>query len=283
MNQKRKKKINAGSVIEKILTAIAIIAIMFFFILPIVWMLSTSLKSTVDIISQPPKILFKPVFNWYQSVLTDKAILKSCLNSLISTGVTLIIAFIVGIPGAYALARYDFVGKRFIMLWILVGLMIPLVSLIIPFYIMFKKVGLLDTHIGLIIVYLLIDIPFVVWMMGINFKQVPLEIDEAASLDGCNMIQKLILVLMPITKPGMASAAISCVIATWNEFLFAMVLTQTKAKTAPVVISGYMSTSGTNWGEMAAVAALLMLPPAIFGIAIQKSYIRGLTAGAVKS
>jgi multiple sugar transport system permease protein len=141
---------------------------------------------------------------------------------------------------------------------------------------------MLDTIWGLVIVYLLIDIPFVVWMMGINFKMVPIEIDESARLDGCGLIRLLVRILLPITGPGIASAAISCIIAIWNEFLFAMVLTQTQAKTAPVVIMNYLSTSGMRWGEMAAVAMVLIIPPAIFGICIQKSYIRGLTAGSVK-
>ena len=278
---KKKTGQNCGGWVHRICFAICVVIVMFVFILPLLWILSISLKKQIDIIAQPPKILFQPVLDYYIKVVHNADVLKGSLNSVICTFGTLLIGFLVGIPGAYAMARFSFIGKRVMMLWILMGLMIPLASLIIPFYMMFKRIGLLDTLSGLIIVYLLIDIPFVVWMMGINLKEVPIEIDESATLDGCNTLQLLVHILIPISKPGIASAAISCIIATWNEFLFAMILTQSKAKTAPVVISGFMSTSGMRWGEMAAVATFLIIPPAVFGIAIQKNYIRGLTAGAV--
>jgi multiple sugar transport system permease protein len=252
------------------------------FLLPIAWMVSMSFKRTVDIIRVPPRILFTPVLDFYKMVLRNDDVLLGYRNSFFCTVFSLLTSFILGLPAAYAMARFSFRGKRLFLLWILLGLMIPLMSLIVPFYNMYRHLGMLDTLSGLVFVYLLIDIPFVVWMMGINFKMVPVEIDESARLDGCGLIQLLIQILLPITKPGIASASISCIIAIWNEFLFAMILTQTKARTAPVVISGFLSTSGMRWGEMAAVASLLIIPPAIFGICIQKSYIRGLTAGSIK-
>ncbi|MBC5711384.1 carbohydrate ABC transporter permease [Hungatella sp. L12] len=276
--QKRKIKKMIGSIVAG--TVIILVAACF--MSPIIWMLSTSFKSTLDIISVPPKIFFTPILDNYQSVLTDLSVLRGYRNSIICTCGALVISFIIGMPAAYAMARYTFRGKRLFLLWILAGLMLPLVALIVPVYTGFQILGLLDSLAGLIFVYLLIDIPFVIWMMGTFLKEIPIEIDESARIDGCSLPRLLLSVLLPISKPGIASAAISCVIATWNEFLFALILTQTKAKTAPVIITGFMSTSGMRWGEMAAVAALLVVLPIIFGICIQKYYIRGLTAGAVK-
>ena len=276
----RKRKIK--KMICSIVAGVAIILVIVFFMSPIIWMLSTSFKSTLDIISVPPKIFFTPILDNYKSVLTDLSVLRGYRNSVICTCGALVISFIIGMPAAYAMARYTFKGKRLFLLWILAGLMLPLVALIVPVYTGFQMMGLLDSVVGLIFVYLLIDIPFVIWMMGTFLKEIPIEIDESARIDGCSLPRLLLSVLLPISKPGIASAAISCVIATWNEFLFALILTQTKAKTAPVIITGFMSTSGMRWGEMAAVAALLVVLPIIFGICIQKYYIRGLTAGAVK-
>ena len=276
--QKRKIKKMIGSIVAG--TVIILVAACF--MSPIIWMLSTSFKSTLDIISVPPKIFFTPILDNYQSVLTDLSVLRGYRNSIICTCGALVISFIIGMPAAYAMARYTFRGKRLFLLWILAGLMLPLVALIVPVYTGFQILGLLDSLAGLIFVYLLIDIPIVIWMMGTFLKEIPIEIDESARIDGCSLPRLLLSVLLPISKPGIASAAISCVIATWNEFLFALILTQTKAKTAPVIITGFMSTSGMRWGEMAAVAALLVVLPIIFGICIQKYYIRGLTAGAVK-
>ena len=276
----RKRKIK--KMICSIVAGVAIILVIVFFMSPIIWMLSTSFKSTLDIISVPPKIFFTPILDNYKSVLTDLSVLRGYRNSVICTCGALVISFIIGMPAAYAMARYTFKGKRLFLLWILAGLMLPLVALIVPVYTGFQMLGLLDSLVGLIFVYLLIDIPFVIWMMGTFLKEIPIEIDESARIDGCSLPRLLLSVLLPISKPGIASAAISCVNATWNEFLFALILTQTKAKTAPVIITGFMSTSGMRWGEMAAVAALLVVLPIIFGICIQKYYIRGLTAGAVK-
>jgi len=267
---------------SRVLIGVGVALVVAIFILPIAWMISTSFKRTIDIIAVPPKIFFVPVWDYYRSVLGSAEVLKSALNSVIATSMALVISFALGVPAAYAMARYNFRGKKVFYMWILTGLMIPLASLIVPFYLMFQATGLLDRVIGLIVVYLLIDIPFIVWMLGAYFKDVPVELDESARLDGCGTLRLLVGIILPVSKPGIASAAISCVIATWNEFLFAMILTQTKAKTAPVVITGFMSTSGMRWGEMAAVATLLMIPPVVFGMSIQKSYIRGLTAGSIK-
>jgi ABC-type glycerol-3-phosphate transport system permease component len=275
-------KIKISDTVLTYTRGLIIIAVVLVFLLPVAWMVSMSFKRTVDIIRVPPKIVFTPVLDFYKMVFRNDAVLLGYRNSLFCTVFSLLISFILGLPSAYAMARFSFRGKRLFLLWILLGLMIPLMSLIVPFYNIFQRLGMLDTLSGLIFVYLLIDIPFVVWMMGINFKMIPVEIDESARLDGCGLIQLIVRILLPITRPGIASASISCIIAIWNEFLFAMILTQTRARTAPVVISGFLSTSGMRWGEMAAVASLLIIPPAVFGICIQKSYIRGLTAGSIK-
>lgn len=279
---KPNRKITPTNILSQAGFFIIVILVAACFLIPILWMASASFKRTIDIVAVPPKIFFKPILQYYGTILHDSSVINGFVNSIISTFGTLIISFVIGLPAAYVISRFDFRGKKAFLLWILVGLMVPLVSLIMPFYIIFQRIGMLDSVISLIIVYLLIDIPFVVWMMGTFIKEIPVEIDESARIDGCNILQTIVRILLPITKPGLAAASISCIIATWNEFLFALILTQTNAKTAPVVIIGYMSTSGMRWGEMAAIALILLIPPVIFGVSIQNYYVRGLTAGSVK-
>jgi multiple sugar transport system permease protein len=276
------KSLLTGIILQKILFYLVVLLVICFFALPIYWVISTSFKTNIDMISMPPKILFKPVFTYYHTVLNDSAVVKGFINSVITTFSALIISLIIGLPAAYVMARFNFRWKKVFLMWILVGLMVPMISLIVPFYVIFQKLGMLDSLYGMIFVYLLADIPFVVWMIGVFFKEIPVELDESAKMDGASSLTIIIKILLPIAKPGLAAASISCIIATWNEFLFALILSQTNAKTAPVVIVSYMSTSGMRWGEMAAISVILMIPPIIFGIAIQKYYIRGLTAGSVK-
>jgi ABC-type glycerol-3-phosphate transport system permease component len=252
------------------------------FIFPIFWMLLISVKQPIDIIRIPPKFLVKPNWENYKLIMKNSQVIKGFLNSIILTFCTLVISFSIGIPAAYAIARYNFRFKRIFLMGILSGLMIPLISLALPYYVIFQAIGLMDTLVGLILVYLVIHIPFIVWMMGSFISQIPKELDESAFIDGCNTLTILLKIIIPTAKPGLAAAAISCVIATWNEFLFAFILTQTKTKTAPVVIVSFMSTTGIEWGKMASMATILVLPIVIFGLSVQKYYIVGLTAGAIK-
>lgn len=283
----QRKNIGRGRSWRRVLRGILfyglVAVIILFFTFPILWAISISLRSRLDILTIPPHLFAPITFNNYLEVFSDPQVTRGFINSVSLTVAALILSFVVGLPAAYAVARYEFRGKRFFLLWILFGLMIPLMALVIPFYLVYQQVGLLDTHIGMVLIYLVIDIPFVVWFMWTFFRQLPRELDEAAFIDGCSHLQVITRILLPIAKPGIAAAAISCAIATWNEFLFALLLTRTAVKTAPVVIVGYMSTSGARWGEMAAMAVILMIPAFLFGLSIQRYYMQGLTAGAVKS
>ena len=268
--------------VANILRILCLIIVVVIFLLPIFWMLTISLKTPLDTLTVPPKLFFKPVWKNYYRIFQNPQVIRGFLNSLLFTFTPLIISLVIGLPAAYAMARYNFAFKRLFLIGILLGLMIPLITLALPFYVIYQRIGLLDTRSGMIIVYLIIDLPFVIWMMGVFIRQIPVELDESALIDGCTRTQILTRVILPISTPGIASASISCVIATWNEFLFALTLTRVQAKTAPVVIGSFMSTSGVQWGEMAAMATILILPAAAFGLSMQKYYMKGLTVGALK-
>ena len=204
------------------------------------------------------------------------------VNSLIVASVNTAICLIVGSMAAFSLARYKFKGSRNIAFWILSIRMMPPVAAIIPIYILMKKLQLLDTPWCLIITYFTMNLPFVVWMMKGFFEEIPREIEESALIDGCSDFGIFIRIALPLAAPGLAATAILVFIFSWNEFIFALILTGTKAVTLPVGIIGFMKETGINWGYMTAGGVLALIPAIIFVILVQKHLVKGLTMGALK-
>lgn len=260
----------------------ALLVIALAFLAPIIWAVMMSLKTRVDALAMPPKWLFTPTLDHYKAVWSDGGLLKNARNSLVVAVASTSIGMLLGVPAAYALSRIRFKGNRFLLLTILATRMIPPVAFIIPFFVVFTRVGLKDTVAGLVIMYLTIILGFVIWMMRSYFVDIPREIEEAALVDGCNRWQTFGLVVIPLSLPGLATSAIFSFIYSWNEFLYAMVLTNRNAKTLPLGIFNWVSYEEIKWGELTASAVLAMLPVVIFYFFVQKALVRGLTMGAVK-
>lgn len=261
---------------------IALIAIALAFLAPIIWAVMMSFKTRVDALAIPPKWFFTPTLDHYRAVWSDGGLLTSAKNSLIVALSTTGIGMLLGVPAAYALSRIKFRGNRFVLLSVLATRMIPPVAFIIPFFVVFTQIGLKDTIPGLVIMYLTIVLGFVIWMMRSYFVDIPKEIEEAALVDGCNRWQTFGLVVIPLSLPGLATSAIFSFIYSWNEFLYAMVLTNRHAKTLPLGIFNWVSYEEIKWGELTASAVLAMLPVIIFYFFVQRALVRGLTMGAVK-
>ena len=168
------------------------------------------------------------------------------------------------------------------MLWILVTRIFPPITTAIPYYVIIKNVNLADTYLALILTYVSYGLPFVIWLMLGFFQDLPADIEKAAIVDGCSMWQRFTRVVLPLALPGLAVTAIFAFIYSWNEFLYASMLTSFNAKTLPVVISGYISDKFLRWGEMSALGTMMLIPVIIFAAAAQKYLVRGLTFGAVK-
>lgn len=264
------------------LATITLILIALAFLAPIIWTVMMSLKTRVDALSMPPKWFFTPTLDHYKAVWSNGALLQNAKNSLIVALASTSIGMLLGVPAAYVLSRFKFRGNRFVLLTILATRMIPPVAFIIPFFIVFTRVGLKDTVAGLVIMYLTIILGFVIWMMRSYFIDIPREIEEAARVDGCNRWQTFGLVVIPLSLPGLATSAIFSFIYSWNEFLYAMVLTNRNAKTLPLGIFNWVSYEEIKWGELTASAVLAMLPVIVFYFFVQRALVRGLTMGAVK-
>jgi multiple sugar transport system permease protein len=263
------------------LIALALLIIVF----PLYWLIITSVKFDLDSAHFPP--IFVPsrlTFNSYALVLQTENAAKFWINSIGISLSTTFLTCIIGSLAAYALAKTYLAGKlrQLLILWILVIRIFPPVTTAIPYYIIIKNLGLSDTWLSLILTYVSYGLPFVIWLMLGFFQDLPADIEKAAIVDGCGMWQRFTQVVLPLTLPGLTVTAIFAFIASWNEFLFASILTSYSAKTLPVVISGYMSDKYLRWGEMSALGTMMIIPVMVFSALTQKYLVRGLTFGAVK-
>ncbi len=274
---------------------------MVFAIFPVFWSYLSSFKPPQDIFVLPPKLIFPPTLHNYAVIfglqvgteaegVTEvqgatgviSELPRYFLNSLIISGGTMVLSMAIGCLAAYSLARFRFRGKRYMLLGILLVRMVPAVVLVIPIYALWRSLGLLDTHLGLILAYLSFNLPFVIWMMRGFFVDIPVEIEEAALIDGCSRLTALVRVILPLAAPGMAATSIFALLLGWNEFLFAVLLTSDKAKTLTPAILNYVTDRAILWGNLYAAGSIVLLPVLFFSLAVQKHLARGLTGGAVK-
>jgi ABC-type glycerol-3-phosphate transport system permease component len=254
-----------------------------FFVFPFYWLITTAFKNRVDAFAMPPKWMFTPVTDNFIKVFTTGEFMNSYYHSLIITFCATVVSILVGFPMAYALSnRFIIRNKQGILLWILSTKMAPPVMVAIPFYIIFRVLSLRDTYLGMVLIYMIFDLSFAVWMIRGFINGIPKELEEAARVDGATRLGSLFRVVLPLIRGGLAATAILCFITTWNEFLMALVLTGSKTKTAPITITSFISFEGIRWGEIAAAGVLVGLPVIIMGILVRNHLISGMTMGAIK-
>lgn len=254
-----------------------------FSLLPFYIILTTALKVQSDIFSFPPAWIFNPTVENFQSAFGGAGgILKFLLNSVIVTVVSTVVTTAIGATAAYGLARSKTAASKHIAFYILSTRFAPPIAFIVPIFLLVRNAGLLDTHLALIILYTNLNLPLVIWVMRGFFKDIPVELEEAAFVDGYSRWQIFVRVALPLAKPGLTSIAILSAIFSWNEFLFASLLTQQNAATVPVYLSSFSGSIGINWGEYMAVGLFAVLPIILFTIFMQKHLVRGLSFGAVK-
>lgn len=249
---------------------------------PIWWMISTAFKDRVDAFAVPPTYLFTPKTDNFAAVLSSGNFMSAYKNSLIISISTCLLALLLGIPMAYALARFKVPNKSKTMMWLLSTKMAPAILIAVPYYIIYQKIGMTGTYIGMILVYLIFNLAFTVWMLKGFIESVPGELNEAARVEGASRLKAFFKVEVPLMKGGIAATAILCFITVWNEFLLALVLTSSRTQTTPVAIQNFISFEGIRWGEIAAAGVLVAAPAVILGVAVRKYLITGLTMGAVK-
>jgi multiple sugar transport system permease protein len=259
----------------------AVPLILLLMLLPFLWLLQMSFKPAAAILEFPPRMIFTPTLEHYQGLWKD-GFPQSFINSLITSTVSTLLALLIGVPAAYALSRWSGRGRFGLGLGILLTRMAPPIAFTIPFFLAYRYLGLLDTRTGLILIYMTFNLPLVIWMMQPFFDAVPASLEEAALMDGANFARVFVEIVMPMAVAGIAATAILCFLYAWNDFFFALILTRTDARTAPVAVVNFMNYEGWEWGKIAAGGSLVMAPVLIFSMMVRRYLGSGLTAGAVK-
>lgn len=275
-----------SSILRRILRYLTLVAALLFALAPVYWMLTISLKTEVEqFASPPPWFVFTPTLQHYFEAFFTRSFGQYLITSAMIAVISTACALVVGTLAAYGLARFHLPWNlsNKLSLWILSTRMFPAIVTAVPLFLMMRDLRLLNTRASLIMIYTAFNLPFVIWMMRGFFAELPRELEEAALVDGDSRLGALVRVVLPLVAPGLAATAVFCLIVSWNEFLFALVLTQTDAAmTLPVGIAGRVTQYEIKWGVMSAAASVAIIPILVFALALQKYLVRGLSMGAVK-
>ena len=259
-----------------------LLAYLAFTLVPIAWFLLASVKPPSAVQSPSPFTAFQPTLQNYVTVFTKLHLSRYVVNSLVVCGASTVLALIPGILAAYAIARVRTPAMRQISFWILSNRMLPPIAVVIPLYLLVGKLGLLDTRSALVVLYAAAALPYIVWTLVSFFEDIPIELDEAAELEGCSRLGIVWRVIVPVALPGILASGIFAFILSWSEFLLAVIFTSSEAQTLPVAIASFVTDRGIEWGSMSAAGSVLILPLAVLFYAIQRFLIRGLSFGAIK-
>lgn len=273
-----KNSLKTKEIILNIITIIIVIACLF----PLIWLLQTSTKNPVDAFAMPPKFIFFPTLENFKAIIFSGVFIKSYGNSLVISSLSTIISILLGLTSGYALARAKFKASKFMGLWIILTRMAPPIIFILPLFLIFQRLHLLDTYFALILTYQTITLPFATWMLTSFFRGVPEELEEAAMIDGCTRIKTIFLIDVPIIMPGIVTCAIFSFIMSWNEFFYALILSGIHTKPISVLVQGFVSFQGINWGQLTAAGVLVTFPVLIISFVFQRGLVKGLVGGAIK-
>ncbi|MBS7700759.1 MULTISPECIES: carbohydrate ABC transporter permease [unclassified Chelatococcus] len=260
------------------------LAFVLFSTLPLIWGISTALKVPSEVYAFPPSwIPTTLTFENFFLVVQNKNLLRAFLNTLIIASGTTFIALVVGVLGGYGFARYHFPGRNMLLWSVLFTKLFPRVVVIVPFFITLRNLQMMNSYQGLILVYLMVTFPVAIWLLKGFFDKIPVEIEEAAVIDGCNLPQLLWYVILPMSRPAMIAVAMYSFILAWNEFLFALVFTNgLERRPLSIALAFFIDENGIRWGELMAASVVMSLPAIIVFSFAQKLLVRGLSDGAVK-
>lgn len=269
---------------KQLTNAIQIVLILiaaFVMIIPIIWIFLAAFKTHVDVYQL--KIFFQPTFENFGLVFASPYDLgEKLFNSTIVAFITVLFAIPIATLAAYSFSRFRLTGETTMLVLILATQFVPAVIIILPFFVMYRDIGLLDTRVGLILVNLAIVMPFAIWMIKGFIDGIPLDTEEAAMVDGSTRLQVIRNIVLPMAAPGVLTAAIFCFIIAWNEFLFALILTNKEAVTLPIGLALFKAEEGDLWNLLSAAGIIIMMPMFVLALIIRKYFVQGMTMGAVR-
>ncbi|WP_285249869.1 carbohydrate ABC transporter permease [Pseudarthrobacter sp. fls2-241-R2A-168] len=275
--------LEAGRRSTRTLLWVLLAAAMVLYGFPFLYLLFTSFKTPIDTIAVPPTILPKEwTLENYANALGRSGVLASFINSIQTAIISTLLSLVLAVPAAYGITRYQTLSGRIFIMAALVTRMVPPVAIGIPLASMMASMGLADTPIALSIAHTTISLPLSIWLMSSFFEAVPKDLEEAATVDGCSRLGALWRVVIPVVSGGIAVTAIFAFLASWNEFLFALLMTAIRSQTTPVVIANFQTQFGLDWGSMTALAAVYSIPVILLTLLLQRKIVAGMTLGAVK-
>lgn len=251
---------------------------------PFVWMAISSIKTLGELYTIPPSWWpTMPTLENYRTVLFESNIPRYFLNSVIISVGSTALALILAIFASYGFARFEFRGKPWLQSFVLIGQLLPTAAIIVPLFITLRVLGLVNTYWGLILVYMIITLPLATWMLTSYFKAIPVELEEAAIIDGASRLGVLFRITLPLSTPGIVAVLVYAFVTTWNEFIFALAFaTDSSVKTLPIGLSEFSTEFNTDWGAVMAASLVMTVPIALLFLSMQKLFVGGLTAGATK-
>jgi len=265
-----------------ILIPLLTLFVVLFAAVPLAWMALSSIKPTNDIMSHIPVFVFKPTLEHYRGLFTGgNHVDRYLVNSLIAAGLSSVIATALGTLGGFGLSRSTMRGKRHLAFWIISTRMAPIAAVLLPLFLIFRTLGLLDSLTGLIVAYLTFNLPFAIWIMAAFFDSLPGSLEEAARLDGCSEWGVFWRVALPLTKAGLVTTWILCLVFSWNDYAFAQTFSGTSSQTLPIAATQLITQTGIDWGQLTAVGVIVVVPMVVAGLAVRRWLVTGLTLGAV--
>lgn len=262
-----------------VVVAVAIVI----FIYPFFMIFLVSIRPRIYSFTLPPVYIFKPTLIHYkETFLWHSELVRNLLNSIIISSSNTVLTVATASLAAFAFSRFTFRAKNFLLQWVLTNRMFPGMAVVLPFFIMFTRAGIYDTCLAVIITHVVFNLPLAIWLMKSFFDEVPVELDEAARIDGCSRMGSFWRVSLPLAAPGLAATAILCFLFSWNDYLFAVILTSVKARPIVVATQGLMSYQGMRWGQLGVLSVIIIIPAILTVLFFQKYLVRGLTLGAVK-
>jgi multiple sugar transport system permease protein len=270
-----------GGTSRRLMIAFVMI-VLFAWLTPIFWLINVALKTQAQLFVATPTFIFTPTFENFGIAIFQYGIFSNALHSFIIAGASTTLTLVLAMFFVYGITRFRFRLRNPLLMWILNLRMLPPIAIVIPFYVFYSEVGLIDTYLGMILAYLPLTLPLAVWLLYGFAQELPRSIDEAALIDGANRWQILRDMTFPLMRPALAVAGTFCFLEVWNEFVLALILTGPSTKTVPIGLSEFITEHAVEWGPMSAAALMLLLPLLIVTFFLQRSLVRGLTLGAVR-
>jgi multiple sugar transport system permease protein len=272
-----RRKLRHGA--DRALFNATLLGLLAFFMFPLAWMILSSLKTNVQAMAYPPLWLFRPTFQNYADVFAKNPFVSFMVNSTIVAVLAVGIGLLCGLPAAYTMARYrqSSLGFLFLMVRILPG-----IAFLVPLFVIYRHLGLINTIGGIAVAHIIVVLPLIIWIMAGFFEDIPRELEEAALIDGCSRIGTFMRIVLPLSKPGIVAATILSFIASWNNFLFVLILGGNNTITLPMAVYSFVSFEDVNWGGLTAAASVITVPILVLSLIVQRYLAGGLTMGAVK-